>query len=65
MSYSPARIEETAKPEAVDAEAASQANVEAPVPSWFGEEPRCCGAFGLAAAVSAFPNIAIIRQIGR
>ena len=38
MSYSPARIEETTKPEAADAEAALQANVEAPVPSWFGEE---------------------------
>ena len=38
MSYSPARIEENAKPETADAETVSHAKSEAPVPSWFAFE---------------------------
>lgn len=38
MSYSPARIEENTKPETADTETPVQANLAAPVPSWFAIE---------------------------
>ncbi len=38
MSYSPARIEENAKPETADAATVSHDKLEAPVPSWFAFE---------------------------
>ncbi len=48
MSYSPARIEEIAKPETSEAEAALNSNVDSPAPSWFADDNNIDGSDHLA-----------------